>query len=153
VGQLDTSVSPAGWSSAGALSPIDRYAAMLSGAGLRNVDGSEWYFPQRLTDDSAAVDQGNANPAQRVLDVHATMGHRLPRTLRMYAFGAYGGAAITAAAVGLARQSRIPKRNLTLVDRHGAYAHNDPAAAYPHNAFVSHLVTFLKGIAGRSAPR
>jgi hypothetical protein len=153
LGRLDTSVSPAGWSQAGAITPIGRYAAMLSGAGLQNVDGSEWYFPQRLTDDSAAVDQGNANPAQRVLDVHATMGHRLPRTLRMYAFGAYGGAAITAAAVGLARQSRIPKRNLTLVDRHGAYAHNDPAAAYPHNAFVSHLVTFLKGIAGRSAPR
>ena len=112
------------------------------------MDGSEWYFPQRLTDDSAAVDQGNANPAQRVLGVHATMGHRLPRTLRIYAFGAYGGAAVTQAALRLARQSRIPMRNLTLIDRHGAYAHNDPAAAYPQNVFVAHLARFLDGIGG-----
>ena len=30
-----------------------------------NVDGTEWYFPQRLTDDTGAVDNGNANPAQK----------------------------------------------------------------------------------------
>src|ERR1700752_1164602 len=64
---------------------------MLGGAGMTNVDGTEWYFPQRLTDDTGAVDQGNANPAQRVLGLRATMGHRLPRSLRIYAFGAYGG--------------------------------------------------------------
>ena len=60
---------------------------------MTNVDGSEWYFPQRLTDDTGAVDQGNANPAQKVLGVDATMGHKLPRSLRIYAFGAYGGTA------------------------------------------------------------
>ena len=42
---------------------------MLAGGGMAGVDGSEWYFPQRLTDDTGAVDQGNANPAQKVLDV------------------------------------------------------------------------------------
>jgi pimeloyl-ACP methyl ester carboxylesterase len=146
VGQLNTSLSPAGWSSAGAITPIDRWASMLSGAGMSNVDGSEWYFPQRLTDDTGAVDQGNRNPAQKVLDVDATMGHRLPRTLRIYAFGAYGGTIITKDAAALARQSRIPGRNLLLVSRQGTYAHNDPASAYPKNAFFSGLMTFLRGV-------
>ena len=31
---------------------------------MNGVDGTEWYFPQRLTDDTGAVDNGNANPAQ-----------------------------------------------------------------------------------------
>jgi pimeloyl-ACP methyl ester carboxylesterase len=149
LGQLNTSVSPAGWSRAGAITPIDRYASMLSGTGLTNVDGTEWYFPQRLTDDTGAIDQGNANPAQKTLDVDATEGHSLPRRLRIYAFGAYGGAAITAAAVELAKQSHIPMSHLTLVNRHGAYAHNDPAAAYPNNAFFSNLLPFLAKIAKR----
>jgi triacylglycerol esterase/lipase EstA (alpha/beta hydrolase family) len=143
LGHLDTSVSPARWDQAGEISPIRRYAGMLSGTGVTSVDGTEWYFPQRLTDDTAAVDQGNANPAQKVLDLQATLGHKLPRTLRIYAFGAYGGTAITNAAAALAKQSHIPMRNLTLVSRHGTYAHNDPAAAYPKNAFFSHLIPFL----------
>jgi pimeloyl-ACP methyl ester carboxylesterase len=147
VGQLNTSVSPAGWSSAGAITPIDRWASMLSGAGMTNVDGSEWYFPQRLTDDTGAVDQGNANPAQKVLDVNATMGHRLPKSLRIYAFGAFGGTLITKGAAALAKQSRIPRSHLLLVSRHGTYAHNDPASAYPHNVFFSNLMTFLTKVA------
>ncbi len=149
LGELNTSVSPAGWNRDGAITPIDRYANMLSGTGLINVDGTEWYFPQRLTDDTAAIDQGNANPAQKVLDVHATMGHRLPKWLRIYAFGAAGGAAITGSAVALAKQSRISMSHLTLVNRQGTYAHNDPAAAYPNNAFFSHLLPFLAEIARR----
>ena len=147
LGQLNTGVSPAGWSRAGAITPITRYPAILSGAGMTNVDGSEWYFPQRLTLDSGAVDQGNANAAQRVLGLRATMGHRLPRSLRIYAFGAYGGAEVTGAAASLARQSRIPRSHLLLVDRHGTYAHNDPAAAYPRNAFFSNLIRFLATVA------
>jgi len=149
VGQLNTSVSPAGWNGAGALSPITRYANMLSGTGVSGADGSEWYFPMRLTVDTGAVDEGNANPAQAVLGVRSTFGHRLPRRLRIYAFGAYGGAAITDAAKTLAAQSHIPASQLTLINRQGTYAHNDPAAAYPHNAFLNALVPFLKRIAKR----
>jgi hypothetical protein len=150
VGHLNTSVSPAGWSSAGAITPIERWAGMLAGAGMANVDGSEWYFPQRLTDDTGAVDQGNANPAQKVLNVAATMGHRLPRSLRIYAFGAYGGTLITKDAAALAQQSRIPRGHLLLVSRQGTYAHNDPASAYPHNVFFTNLMTFLAKISKRS---
>ncbi|HTT86429.1 MAG TPA: hypothetical protein VMF60_03580 [Acidimicrobiales bacterium] len=119
---------------------------MFSGYPMRNVDGTEWYFPQRLTDDTGAVDNGNANPAQKVLvGVDATMGHRLPRSLLIYAFGArLGGAGVLHDARSLARQSHIPSRNLTLVNRHSTYSHNDPAGAYPHNAFFDDLVPFLQ---------
>jgi pimeloyl-ACP methyl ester carboxylesterase len=146
LGHLNTSVSPAGWSSAGAITPIERWAGMLAGAGMTNVDGTEWYFPQRLTDDTGAVDQGNANPAQKVLNVDATMGHKLPKALRIYAFGAFGGTLISKDAAALAHQSRIPRNHLLLVSRRGAYAHNDPAAAYPHNVFFTNLMRFLAKI-------
>jgi hypothetical protein len=63
----------AGWNGTGALTPINRFATMFSGEGIQNANGTEWYFPQRLTDDTGAVDNGNANPAQSVLDVDATM--------------------------------------------------------------------------------
>ncbi len=85
---------------------------------MTGVDGTEWYFPQRLTDDTAAVANGNANPAQQVLDVDATMGHQLPKSLLIYAFGArLGGARVLTGATALAQQSGIPRGNLALVNR------------------------------------
>jgi pimeloyl-ACP methyl ester carboxylesterase len=136
-----------GWNGAGALTPIKRFAAMFSGSGVNNADGTEWYFPQRLTDDTAAVADGNANPAQSVLDVHSTMGHDLPHSLLIYAFAAHlGGPGVLTATKILAQQSGIPTSHLTLVDEHDTYAHNDPAGAYPNNIFFSHLVPFLKKV-------
>jgi pimeloyl-ACP methyl ester carboxylesterase len=136
-----------GWDGAGALTPIKRFATMFSGMAMKNVDGTEWYFPQRLTDDAGAVDNGDPNSAQGVLDVDATMGHDLPRGLMIYAFGArLGGAAVLEDARILAQQSHIPMSNLTLVNRQSTYAHNDPAGAYPHNVFFAHLVPFLEKI-------
>ncbi len=140
-----------GWDGTGALTPIDRYATMFSGAGLDNVDGTEWYFPQRLTDDTGAVGNGNANPAQSVLDVHSTMGSDLPRDLLIYAFGArLGGPGVLEAAQLLAQQSHIPASNLTLVNRQSTYAHNDPAGAYPNNDFFNNLVPFLQKVSSHS---
>jgi len=137
-----------GWDGTGALTPIKRFATMFSGVGVNNTDGTEWYFPQRLTDDTRAVNNGIANPAQSVLDVHSTMGRRLPKTLRIYAFGAaLGGAGVLLDAQQLAKQSHIPKRNLVLINRHNTYAHNDPAGAFPNNVFFDHLVPFLSRIA------
>jgi hypothetical protein len=139
-----------GWNGAGALTPIRRFATMFSGAGLQGVDGVEWYFPQRLTDDTAAVGDGIANPAQKVLGVRATMGRALPRDLRILAFGAaLGGKGVPAAARALARQSHIPARNLTLLSRAATYAHNDPAGAFPHNVFFAHLTRFLRTVSAR----
>jgi hypothetical protein len=138
------------WDGTGALTPIGRYARMFSGLGFASADGTEWYFPQRLTDDTAAVGNGIANPAQSVLGVRSTMGRRLPKRLLIYAFGtALGGSRVPAAATLLAMQSHIPMRNLTLVNRQSTYAHNDPAGAYPNNVFFRNLVTFLRKVASR----
>jgi pimeloyl-ACP methyl ester carboxylesterase len=152
-GHLGTGIaagaSPHGWNGAGALTPIKRFATMFSGYPLQNVDGTEWFFPQRLTDDTGAVDNGNANAAQTVLDVHATMGHKLPKALRIYAFGArLGGAGVLQDARILAAQSHIALSHLTLVNRQSTYSHNDPAGAYPTNVFFQHLVPFLGKISG-----
>jgi hypothetical protein len=137
-----------GWNPAGALTPIARFATMFSGYPIQNADGSEWYFPQRLTDDTMAVGNGIANPAQAVLGVDATMGRDLPHGLLIYAFGArLGGQSILDAASQLAEQSGIPAGNLTLINRQSTYAHNDPAGAYPANAFVSGLLPFLRKVA------
>ena len=48
-------------------------------------------------------------------------------------------------------QSHLPNRKLTLVNRQGTYAHNDPAGAFPKSVFLEHLVPFLEKI-GRSHP-
>jgi pimeloyl-ACP methyl ester carboxylesterase len=136
-----------GWDGTGALTPITRFATVLSGLGVAGADGTEWYFPQRLTIDAGAVDNGIANPAQRVLDIDAVLGRRLPRRLRIYAFGArLGGAGVLADARALAGLSGIPGRNLTLINRAGSYAHNDPAGAYPRNAFFGGLAKFLRRV-------
>lgn len=149
IGRLAATGDPRGWDQAGEITPIRRFAQMFAGAGLKSLDGTAWYHPQRLTIDAGAVAAGNANPAQGVLDVRATKGHDLPRKLRIYAFGAaLGGTRVLDAARALAKQSDIPRRNLKLVDRHTTYAHNDPAGASPKNDFVKFLIPFLKGIAG-----
>jgi hypothetical protein len=62
----------------------------------------------------------------------------------MYAFGTIlGKQAVLDDAKALAKQSGIPMRNLTLVNRDTTYSHNDPNGAYPKNAFFSALIPFL----------
>jgi pimeloyl-ACP methyl ester carboxylesterase len=147
LGHLAASGDPRGWDQAGEITPIQRFADMFSGTGLQSLDGTAWYHPQRLTIDSGAVAAGNPNPAQDILDVPATHGHDLPRGLRIYAFGAaLGGQRVLDAATNLATQSNIPARNLTLIDRHETYSHNDPNSASPQNDFVDGLVTFLNKV-------
>src|SRR4029453_5831552 len=115
-------------------------------------DGTAWYHPMRLSIDSGAVAAGNANPAQQVLDVHATHGDDLRRGLRIYAFGAQlGGQDVLDAASALADQSGIPGRNLKLVNREATYSHNDPNSAFPKNAFVKKLSKFLGRLGWRPA--
>jgi pimeloyl-ACP methyl ester carboxylesterase len=146
-----------GWSGEGALTPIKRYAEMLSGTGINAADGTEWYFPERLTLDTGAVAEGNANPAQEVLGEHAIHGHELPKSLKILAINseldkAVGASSLAAAEI-LAEQSGIPKENLTLINREETYAHNDPAGADPEkggiyeNVLFRELVPFLEIIA------
>src|SRR3954454_2011283 len=146
-GHLAPSGEPRGWVRDGAITPIQRWATVFSGWGLQNIDGTAWSHPLRLTIDSGAVGDGVANPAQSVLDVHSTQAANLRKRLRIYAFGAaLGGPNVLTAAQTLAATARIPGRNLKLVNRQTTYAHNDPNAASPKNAFVKRLIPFLKKI-------
>ncbi len=148
---LGRGISPVGpvhgWDGAGALTPIARFATMFSGRGVNGADGTEWYFPERLTIDAGGVGNGIANPAQSVLGLHATLGRRLPRRLQIYAFGArLGGGGVLLDARALAAQSHIPAGNLLLINRASTYAHNDPAGAFPRNAFATGLMRFLRRV-------
>jgi hypothetical protein len=149
LGHLAASGDPRDWDDAGELTPIQRFATMFSGWGLKGLDGTAWYHPQRLTDDAGAVADGNANPAQAVLGVHATHGHNLPKRLRILAFGAaLGGTRVLDATKTLAKQSHISPGHVVLVDRHTTYAHNDPNSATPaHNDFFKRLIPFLAKVA------
>jgi pimeloyl-ACP methyl ester carboxylesterase len=147
IGHLATIGNPRGWID-DEISPIGRFAAMFCGKGLGGVDGTAWYHPMRLTIDSGAVADGNANPAQSVLNVDAVHGDDLRRRTRIYAFGAaLGGAGVLTTAQVLAQQSGIPASHLTLVNRQSTYSHNDPSAASPHNEFVDNLIPFLAQVA------
>src|SRR3954465_10924522 len=59
LGHLATSGDPRGWDDAGELTPIRRFAEMFGGWGLKGLDGTAWYHPQRLTIDAGAVAAGN----------------------------------------------------------------------------------------------
>src|SRR4051812_21004184 len=147
VGHLAASGTPRGWDDAGELSPLQRFARMFSGYPLTDIDGVAWYHPLRLTIDAGAVAAGNANPAQSILGVRAIHGHDLKKITKIYAFGAaLGGEGVLAAARVLAAQSKIPDRNVTLVNRQDTYSHNDPSAASPNNEFLDHLIPFLSTV-------
>jgi hypothetical protein len=136
---------PCGWVRGGAITPIVRYATMISGWGLRDVDGTAWYHPMRLTIDAGAVADGNRNSAQKVLGVKTIHGDDVH--VPIYAFAAaLGDGRVVDATRALARQSQLPPRDVTIVDKHRTYSHNDPSAASPRNAFMKHLLPFLNGI-------
>ena len=114
------------------------------GYAMNNVDGTEWYFPQRLTDDTGGSTTGTrirprrsstSTPpwATRSQDPADLCLRRPPRRRGV----------VAAAGAGRSPTSR---RYLTLVNRQSTYAHNDPAGAYPTNDFFDHLVPFLKKI-------
>jgi hypothetical protein len=66
----------------------------------------------------------------------------------IYAFAAaLGDGRVVDAARSLASQSDLPRRRVTIVDGRRTYAHNDPSAASPRNAFFEHLVPFLSTVA------
>ena len=120
---------------------------MFSGFGLKGLDGTAWYHPQRLTIDSGAVAAGNANPAQedsrRPRDARPRPAAQAP----IYAFGAaLGGSGCSTRRGCSPTQSRHPGGQPVLIDRHETYAHNDPNSAFPRNDFIDGLVRFLAKI-------
>ena len=145
-GRLASSGDPRGWDPAEELTSIQRLAVMLSGGRFPSMDGVAWYHPRRLTIDAGAVAAGNRNPAQEVLDVQATHGNDLGG-LPIYSFAArLGGSRVLSAARTLAAQSRIPEDDLTLLNHKRDYAHLDPLAAGPENAFVESVAPWLRSL-------
>ena len=148
-GHLAAAATRAGGTSEGELSPIQRVADVFFGRGLKGLDGTAWFHPQRLTIDAGAVGDGNANPAQAVLDVHATHGADLRAcgSTRSAPRSAGGGCSTPP---GRWPTSPASRHNVTLVDRHDGYSHVDPVTADPHNDFVDNLTPFLGRIGGGS---
>jgi hypothetical protein len=79
-----------------------------------------------------------------VLGLEATRGNDIG-PIPIYAFGAaLGGQRVVDAAAALARQGGVPARKQRLVNRAADYTHIDPLSAHPKNAFVRHLLRFLR---------
>ena len=142
IGHLASSGDPRPWVD-GELSTVARAARMFSG--IKGVDGTVWYHPVRLSLDGQAVAGGVKNPAQKVLDVHATHGREVH--LPIYAIEtSLGAGRVLRGAKALARRSHVRKR-LVLVDRHKSYDHIDPLSALPgKNAFLKTVVPFLRQV-------
>lgn len=143
IGELAKTGDPRGWVNDG-ITPVERAAATF--AGIEGMDGTSWYHPARLSLDSSAVNGGIANPADEVLDVHATHGKDLK--IPIYAFAtSLGNQRVLDAAKALATQSGLPAKDLTLVDRASTYAHCDPLAASPdQNDYLNTVVPFLRNL-------
>ena len=151
LGHLAASGDPRGWDDAGELTPLRRYARMFSGWGLQGTRRHRVVPPAAADDRLGRRGRGQRQPgAERCSTCARRTATTCRGSLRIYAFGAaLGGQRVLDAASALAKQSHIPKRNLTLVDRHATYAHNDPNSAAPRNAFVKNLLPFLRQIARR----
>lgn len=141
IGGLAASGDPRPWAD-GELGTVARAAEMFSG--IEAIDGTAWYHPRRLSVDGQAVGGGIANRAQRVLGVRATHGRDL--ALPIYAIEtSLGAGRVLKGARALARRSRLPRRMVTLVDRHTTYDHIDPLSAVPEtNAFLRTVIPFLR---------
>lgn len=144
VGELRPDGDPRGWNE-DALVPLKRSVEAFSG--IPGIDGTSWYHPRRLTLDSWSVNGGIRKSTTRLLGLRTTHGRDLH--VPIYAFetgGLNSSGRVLAGARALARQSGVPKRDLTLV-RRASYAHVDPVVAPPpRSAFISTLVPFLRHI-------
>lgn len=143
IGHLAASGATRDWVD-GELGTVGRAARLFSG--IRGMDGTSWYHPVRLSDDSRAINNGIRTPAQKVLGDRSVHGHAVK--LPMYAIETSLGAGRVLRSVrALARQSGVARRRLVLVDRHRTDSHIDPLVDVPaHNAFLRTVVPFLKRI-------
>ena len=144
IGRLAGSGDPRGWVD-GELGTARRAAQVF--AERNGADGTSWYHPARLSLDGAVVNNGVANPAQKVLGVKATMGRKAH--VPMYGFDAgLGGGRVSAATRALAELAGVPDRQVMTVDRSATYGHIDPLSASPdRNAFVKTVTRFLRATA------
>lgn len=141
IGDLASSGDPRGWVN-GQLGTAQRAAQVFRE--IDGMDGTAWYHPLRLTIDAGAINNGIANPAQKVYGIKTTMGKRVH--VPMYSFDtSLGNGRVKWATEALAKQSKVPKKWVRTVTRTKTYAHIDPLSATPSkNDFIKTLVPFLK---------
>jgi hypothetical protein len=141
IGHLATSGALRDWVN-GEYGTVERAAELFSGIGT--MDGTSWYHPQRLSEDSQAINNGIPTAAQAVFGDQSIHGRAVH--IPMYAIETSLGAGRVLRSVrALARQSHEPARDLKLVDRHRIYSHIDPLVDVPaKNAFLQTVVPFLK---------
>lgn len=149
IGNLATSGEPRGWQD-GELGSARRAAQVF--AEYDGYDGTSWYHPRRLSLDGSSVNNGIANPAQKVLGVRSVFGKRID--VPLFSFdAALGGGRVADSTRALAAQSGLPRRAVTTIDRSSTFAHIDPlSAASDRNTFVMRLAPWLKRIAAVSDP-
>ncbi len=147
IGNLATSGEPRGWQD-GELGSARRAAKVFSE--YNGYDGTSWYHPRRLSLDGSSVNNGIANPAQKVLGVRSVFGKRID--VPLFSFdAALGGGRVAESTRALAVQSGLPRRAVTTIDRSRKFAHIDPLSASPdRNTFVKRLAPWLERIAATS---
>ncbi len=143
LGRLADAGDPRPWQD-GELVTVARAAQVF--AGIKGMDGSSWYHPARLSLDAGAVNGGVKNPAQALLGVPATHGKDVK--VPIYAFAtSLGNTRVIDSARRLASRSKVPPKNVVLVNKAATNAHIDPIAAPPAtNDFIKTVVPFLKKI-------
>ena len=147
IGNLATSGEPRGWQD-GERGSARRAAKVFSE--YDGYDGTSWYHPRRLSLDGSSVNNGIANPAQKVLGVRSVFGRRID--VPLFSFdAALGGGRVAESTRALAAQSGLPRRAVTTIDRSREFAHIDPLSAAPdRNTFVKRLAPWLERIAATS---
>jgi len=141
IGRLASSGEPRGWKN-GELGTATRAARVF--AERNGMDGTSWYHPSRLSIDSGAINNGNANPAQAVFGIKATKGTKVK--VPMYSFDtSLGDGRVAKSTWRLAEQSHLAASKVRTVQQIVTYAHIDPLSATPSkNVFIKTLVPFLK---------
>jgi hypothetical protein len=142
LGSLAAQGDPRGWVDDGRV-PLRRAATML--AGVDDIDGTEWYFPIRLTIDGGTTNGGVAAPAQELVGVRST--HAADLDLPIFALEtSFGAGRVIPGAELLAQRAGISADRVTTVEAHDL-THTDPMAIESNNPLVEHLVPFLRKIA------
>ena len=139
-GSLATSGDVRGWVDGG-VTPVARVARF---AARTPVNGTEWFFPRKLTLDVDAASPLRRTKAARFLGLRLEHAKRIK--LPLYAFQTdLTGGGVLRGARKLKAMSRITKA--TLVDGAPEQSHLDPLLAAPRtNEFLQTVVPFLRGL-------
>ena len=139
-GRVAPTGDPRPWQD-GEVSPIQNVARLF---GRSPVDAAEWYFPTRLSLDVDGASSLSRNAVTKLLGLRVF--HRRTIGLPLYALQTdLTGGRVLRGARRLAASSRIPPRQVRLVDASRTNSHLDPLTAAPaRSAFLKSIVPFLR---------